>query len=165
LREIATKTGQTMPDEPNFDLTLTRDFAAPRKSVFRCWSEPVHLMQWFVPKPNRVIACTLDLRAGGACNTTFDVGGQIIENRGVYLEVIPDEKIVFTDTYTEGWRPNPEPFITAIITLSDTPSGGTRYTAVVRHRSQEAADHHKNMGFFEGWGIAADQLEAHALTL
>lgn len=154
-----------MPEDQSHDLTLTRDLRAPRRAVFRCFCEPDLLMAWFVPKPNRVIACTLDARAGGAFNTTFDVDGQIIQNQGVYLEVIENEKIVFTDSYTQGWLPNPEPFMTAIITLQDAPLGGTRYTALVRHRSQDAADMHKNMGFFEGWGAAADQLDTHAMTL
>jgi uncharacterized protein YndB with AHSA1/START domain len=151
--------------DPDFDLVLTRDMDVPRAILFKCWTTPEHLMQWFVPKPNRVTACTLDVRAGGACNTTFDLDGQIMENNGVYLEVIPNEKLVFTDSYTAGWKPNPEPFMTAIITFDDLGAGRTRYTALVRHRSQEAAKQHADMGFSEGWGMVATQLEAYAKTL
>jgi uncharacterized protein YndB with AHSA1/START domain len=123
------------------------------------------LPHWFVPKPHKVAACTLDVRAGGACNTTFDVDGTLMENNGVYLEVIPGEKLVFTDTYTAGWKPAPEPFMTAIITFEDLEPGITRYRAVVRHRSKEAAENHRKMGFFDGWGTAAGQLEAYAQEL
>jgi uncharacterized protein YndB with AHSA1/START domain len=147
------------------DLVLTRDMNAPRAGVWTCWTTPEHLMQWFVPKPHRVTACRLDVRPGGACCTTFDVDGMIIENNGVYLEVIHQKKLVFTDTYTEGWKPVAEPFMTAIITLEDLANGGTRYTAVVRHRSKEIAKQHQDMGFYEGWGMAADQLEHYAQTL
>ncbi len=151
--------------DPNLDLVLTRELNAPPAVIYRCWTQPQHLVQWFVPKPHRVTHCELDVRAGGKCNTTFDVDGQIMENNGVYLEVIPNEKLVFTDTYTEGWKPNPEPFMTAILTFEDIGNGRTRYTAVARHRSVESAAQHKQMGFFDGWGTVADQLDAYAQTL
>ena len=151
--------------DPEFDLTLTRDLNAPREVLYTCWTSPEHLVHWFVPKPHKVTACTLDPRPGGACNTTFDVDGMIMENNGVYLEVVPNEKLVFTDTYSAGWKPNPEPFMTAILTFEDLGNGKTRYTAVVRHRSKEAAKSHADMGFFDGWGTVATQLEAYAQGL
>jgi uncharacterized protein YndB with AHSA1/START domain len=147
------------------DLVLTRDINAPRDVLWTCWTKPEHLVHWFVPKPHRVIACKLDPRVGGVCNTTFDVDGTIMENNGVYLEVIPKEKLVFTDTYTEGWKPAAEPFLTAILTFEDIGNGRTRYTAVARHRSKEAAQTHKEMGFYDGWGTVVDQLEAYARGL
>lgn len=148
--------------DPELDLVLTRDLNAPREILFKCWTTPEHLMQWFVPKPHKVTACELDVRPGGACNTTFDVDGTIVENKGVYLEVIPNEKLVFTDTYTSGWKPAPEPFMTAIITFHDLGAGRTRYTAVARHRTAEIAKTHADMGFQHGWGTATEQLEAFA---
>jgi uncharacterized protein YndB with AHSA1/START domain len=151
--------------DPEFDLVLTRELNAPRDIIYKCWTDPAHLPQWFVPKPHRVTKCELDVRPGGKCNTTFDVEGQIMENNGVYLEVIPNEKLVFTDTYTEGWKPVAEPFMTAIITLEDIGGGRTRYIAIARHRSAESAAQHKAMGFFDGWGTVADQLEAYAQSI
>lgn len=151
--------------DPETDLVLTRDINAPREILYTCWTTPEHLVHWFVPKPHRVTACALDVRPGGKCNTTFDVDGTIMENNGVYLEVIPNEKLVFTDTYTEGWKPKPEPFMTAILTFEDIGDGRTRYTAVARHRTAEAAKNHAEMGFFDGWGTVVDQLEAYAQGL
>lgn len=154
-----------MTIDPDFDLVLTRDIAAPREVLFECWTSAKHIPHFFVPKPHKVVACTLDLRVGGAFNTTFDVDGTIMENKGVWLEVIPDEKLVFTDTYTEGWKPSPEPFMTAILTFEDIGNGRTRYTAVARHRNKDAAETHKQMGFYDGWGTVVDQLEAYARGL
>ncbi len=151
--------------DPEFDLILTRDIKAPREVLWACWTTPEHLVHWFVPHPHRVTACSLDLRAGGACNTTFDVDGQIVDNKGVYLEVIPNEKLVFTDTYTAGWKPKSEPFMTAIVTFEDLGNGMTRYTAITRHRSKETAAQHEQMGFSSGWGTVATQLEAYAQGL
>ncbi len=147
------------------DLVLTREMNAPREILWRCWTTPEHLMPWFVPKPHRVTACKLDVRVGGACNTTFDIDGNLMENKGVYLEVIPKEKLVFTDTYTEGWKPAAEPFMTAILTFEDMGGGRTRYTAVARHRNKESRTQHEEMGFYGGWGTVADQLEAYAQGL
>jgi uncharacterized protein YndB with AHSA1/START domain len=151
--------------DPDLDLVLVRELAAPRAVIWRCWTEPEHLMQWFVPKPHKVTACHLDVRVGGACNTTFDVEGAVMENKGVYLEVVPGEKLVFTDTYTEGWNPAAEPFMTAIVTFEDLGGGRTRYTAVARHRNSETARQHRDMGFHDGWGTVATQLEAYAQGL
>lgn len=151
--------------DPTLDLVLTRDLDAPRDLIWQCWTTPEHLVHWFVPKPHRVTACHLDVRPGGACNTTFDVDGNLIENTGVYLEVIPNEKLVFTDTYSEGWKPAPDPFMTAILLFEDLGAGRTRYTAIARHRSAETAQVHRDMGFFDGWGTVASQLEAYARGL
>lgn len=151
--------------DPTLDLVLERELAAPRALIYRCWTTPEHLMKWFVPKPHKVVACHLDLRVGGAFNTTFEVEGNLMENKGVYLDVIRNEKLVFTDTYTEGWKPAPEPFMTAIVTFSDAGPARTLYRAVARHRSAEAARQHVEMGFHDGWGTVARQLEAYAQGL
>lgn len=154
-----------MEIDPETDLVLVRDLDAPRALIWRCWTTPEHLVEWFVPKPHRVTDCRLDVRVGGAFNTTFEVDGNLIDNKGVYLEVVENEKLVFTDTYTEGWKPAPDPFLTAIVTFEDLGAGRTRYTAVARHRSKEAARQHAEMGFQDGWGTVARQLEDYAKGL
>ncbi len=151
--------------DPDLDLVLVRELNAPAELLYTCWTTPEHLVHWFVPKPHRVTACRLDVRPGGACNTTFDVDGTLMENNGVYLEVIPNRKLVFTDTYTEGWKPAPDPFMTAIVTFEDLGGGRSRYTAIARHRTAEAAKTHREMGFHDGWGTVASQLEAYAQGL
>jgi uncharacterized protein YndB with AHSA1/START domain len=118
-----------------------------------------------MPQPHRVVSCELDPRVGGACNTTVDVDGAVMENKGIYLEVIPNEKLVFTDGYSVGWKPAPEPFMTAILVFGELPGGRTKYTAIARHRKADTANQHKAMGFHEGWGIVATQLEAYAQGL
>ena len=163
---MTTATTPDLPDfDPALDLVLTREINAPRDLIYTCWTTPEHLVHWFVPKPHRVTACHLDVRVGGACNTTFDVEGAEMVNNGVYLEVVPNEKLVFTDTYTVGWKPAPEPFMTAILTFQDIGQGRTLYTAVARHRNADTAKSHADMGFFDGWGTVATQLEAYARGL
>ncbi|MES2967818.1 MAG: SRPBCC family protein [Pseudomonadota bacterium] len=147
------------------DLSFTRTLAVPRQLVWECWTDAKHIPHFFIPTPNKVTAVDIDLRVGGRFNTTFDVDGNVMDNRGVYLEVVPGEKLVFTDAYTEGWKPAPEPFMTAILLLSDAPDGGTTYTAIARHRNRDTCKMHKDMGFFDGWGTVVTQLEAYAKGL
>lgn len=151
--------------DPETDLSFTRTLAAPRRLIWDCWTDPQHIPHFFVPAPHRVTAADIDLRVGGRFNTRFEVDGNVIDNRGVFLEVVEGEKLVFTDSYTEGWKPAAEPFMTAILLLSDAPDGGTHYTAIARHRSPETRKAHEDMGFFVGWGIVADQLETYAKGL
>ncbi|WP_068301654.1 SRPBCC family protein [Pararhodobacter sp. CCB-MM2] len=154
-----------MDIDPETDLVLERILNAPRALLWECWTTPEHLVHWFVPRPHKVVSCELDLRPGGKCNTTFEVEGNLMPNNGVYLEVVPEEKLVFTDTYTEGWKPNPEPFMTAIVTFEDLGDGRTKYRAVARHRSAATAKQHEEMGFSGGWGTVAGQLEEYAQGL
>ncbi|MFZ1726547.1 MAG: SRPBCC family protein [Albidovulum sp.] len=151
--------------DPDLDLVLTRSVNAAPALLWQCWTQPEHLVHFFVPKPHKVTACRIDLRIGGAFETAFDVDGNEMHNNGVYLELVENEKLVFTDTYTEGWKPAPDPFMTAIVTFEDAGDGKTKYTAIARHRSKETADQHKAMGFHDGWGTVVDQLEQYAQGL
>lgn len=151
--------------DPTTDLELVRTIDAPRALLWECWTSPEHIPHFFVPKPHSVTACEIDLRVGGRFNTTFNVDGNEMKNDGVYLEIDPGAKLVFTDAYTEGWKPAPDPFMTAIILFEDAEDGATRYTAIARHRSPEARKSHEDMGFFDGWGTVVDQLESYTKGL
>ncbi len=151
--------------DPETDLSFTRHLKAPRALVWECWTTPEHIKHFFVPKPHTVTSCEIDLRVGGRFNTTFNVDGNDMANNGVFLELIPGEKLVFTDTYTEGWKPAPDPFMTAIVILEDAEDGGTTYTAIARHRNSEARQTHENMGFYDGWGTVVTQLEEYVASL
>jgi len=147
------------------ELVLTRLIAAPRRNLYRCWTEPELLKRWFTPPPYRTARAELDLRPGGS-NLIVMQGpdGTEFPNRGIYLEIVENERLVFTDAYVSAWEPSEKPFMTVIITFADE-AGGTRYTALVRHWSAADREAHEKMGFHEGWGIAADQLAALAATL
>lgn len=151
--------------DPETDLKLERIIDVPRKLVWECWTTPEHIKHFFVPEPHRVTACDIDLRVGGRFNTTFEVNGSEMKNNGVFLEVTDGEKLVFTDSYTEGWKPSENPFMTAILLLEEAGEGKTRYTAIARHRTPEARKQHEQMGFYEGWGIVVDQLTRYAKSL
>lgn len=147
------------------DLVLTRLIDAPRDKVWRCWTEPELMMQWFAPKPWTTAAAALDVRAGGVTAITMrSPEGEEFPSSGVYLEVVPNERLVFTDAFTDAWTPSDKPFFTCVLTF-DEEDGKTRYTARARHWREEDREAHEKMGFHEGWGQCADQLEELAKTL
>jgi len=147
------------PFTPNTrDLVLTRLIDAPREAVYRCWTESDLITQWFAPKPFTTPSAEVDVRAGGAnCITMRSPEGQDMPNHGVYLEVVPNEKLVFTDAYVRAWEPSERPFMTVILTFEDE-GGKTRYTARVLHWTAEDRETHEKMGFHQGWAICAEQL-------
>jgi uncharacterized protein YndB with AHSA1/START domain len=149
----------------NRELTLTRLIDAPRDKLFRAWIEPDLLKQWFTPRPWTTPVVETDVRPGGASYILMrGPDGNEFPNRGVYLEVVKDRKLVFTDAYTEAWQPSGKPFMTAVLTFEDE-GGKTRYTARVYHWNEADRESHEKMGFHEGWGKATDQLEALVKTL
>lgn len=148
------------------ELVLQRVLNAPREKLFRCWTEPALVVQWFTPAPWKTVKAVMDVRSGGSsCVTMQSPEGQEFPNPGVFLEVVPNEKIVMTDAYTSAWEPSEKPFMTAIVTFEDAGNGKTRYTARARHWTVADREAHEKMGFHEGWGVAAGQLEALAQTL
>jgi uncharacterized protein YndB with AHSA1/START domain len=142
------------------ELVLTRLIDAPREKLFRAWSDPELLKQWFAPLPWTTPVAELDVRPGGA-NLVVMRGpdGKEFPNRGVYLEVVKNERLVFTDAYTKAWAPSEKPFMTVVLTFEDE-GGKTRYTARVQHWTVADREAHEKMGFHPGWGQCTDQLAA-----
>jgi uncharacterized protein YndB with AHSA1/START domain len=157
-----------MPDISNTDdreLVLTRLIDASRAKLFRCWTEPALIVQWFTPPPWRTIHAETDVRPGGGSYILMQgPDGEEVPNRGVYLEVIPNQRLVFTDAYTTAWEPAAKPFFTAILSFADE-AGKTRYTVQARHWTMADREAHERMGFHSGWGVATDQLAALAARL
>ena len=157
-----------MTATPNSDreLVLTRLIDVPREKLWRCWTEPKLMLQWFTPAPWKTIHAETDVRPGGSSYVVMQgPDGTEMPNRGVYLEVIKNEKLVFTDAYTSAWEPSENPFFTGILTFEDAGNGQTRYTARALHWTKENREAHEKMGFHEGWGVATDQMTALARTL
>ena len=150
----------------NRELSLTRIINAPREKVFRCWTDPKLIVQWFTPPPWKTIHAETDVRSGGSSYVVMKgPDGTEMPNRGVYLEVVRNEKIVATDAYTKAWEPSAKPFFTMILTFEDAGPGKTKYTARALHWTREDMEAHEKMGFHEGWGVATDQLAALAAKI
>jgi len=151
--------------DPGRELVLTRLIDVPREKLYRAWTDPELLKQWFAPLPWTTTRAELDLRPGGGNLIVMrSPEGEEFPNRGIYLEIVENERLVFTDAYTSAWEPSAKPFMTAIITFEDE-GGKTRYTARALHWTVEDRQAHESMGFHEGWGRCADQLAALAAKL
>lgn len=162
----------TYQPDPRLDLTFERIVDVPKEFIWRAWTRPEHLKPWFCPLPWTTTDCEIDLRPGGIFRTVMrSPEGQEFPNSGCYLEVVENEKLVWTNALLPGFRPAPtsatkgeEPVdfkFTAMITLAAHP-GGTRYTATVIHADEAGCKKHAAMGFHDGWGKALDQLVALA---
>ena len=148
------------------ELVLTRVYDVPAASLFRCWSEPDLLTQWWAPKPWETPSARLDVRPGGVGTIVMrGPDGTEFPNTGVYLEVVPGRRIVMTDAFVDAWTPSAKPFMTVTVTFDDLADGRTRYTARVGHWTVEDRESHEKMGFHQGWGVCADQMAALAAQL
>lgn len=146
-------------------LTLVREFDASPDKVWRCWTEAELLKQWFAPAPVTTPTVELDVRPGGSSLIVMRLpDGMEMPNRGVYLEVVQNRRLVATDAFTEAWVPSSKPFMTLAIDLEDL-GGRTRATYTVQHWSVEDKTMHEQMGFETGWGQCADQLAELVKTL
>lgn len=103
--------------DPELDLVLERIVDVRPELLWKAWTEPEHLKQWFTPKPWETIECEIDLRPGGIFSTTMrSPEGEVMPaNPGCYLETLEHRKLVFTDSLGPGFRPKSNPFMTAMI--------------------------------------------------
>ncbi|HNO80283.1 MAG TPA: SRPBCC family protein [Phycisphaerae bacterium] len=150
---------------PKLDLVLERVVDVRPELVWKAWTQPEHLKKWFTPKPWETVECEIDLRPGGIFSTTMrSPEGEVMPaDPGCYLEVVENRKLVFTDALGPGFRPKSEAFMTAVILLE--PEGtGTRYTAIAMHADSDGKTKHEEMGFFNGWSTALDQLVELAMS-
>ena len=142
------------------ELVLTRLIDAPCERAFKAWTDPNLLKQWFAPLPYSTPVAELDVRPGGSSLIVMrGPDGVDRPNRGVYLEVVENQRLVFTDAYTKAWEPSPKPFMTVMLTFENL-GGKTKYTVRVRHWTVADREMHEKMGFHQGWGQCADQLAA-----
>lgn len=155
----------TLGIDPKLDLVLERTVPVSPAKVWRAWTEPEQLKKWFCPRPWQVTECDIVLRPGGRFFTVMEgPNGEVSPGEGCYLEVVPNERLVWTDWLLPGFRPAGKGFMVGMLLLEPDGAGGTRYTAIARHADPESAEQHAAMGFHHGWGAALDQLVELAQT-
>lgn len=147
-----------IPTQESTDLVLTRIVDVPRELIWKAWTTPEYMKEWFVPKPWTTKEVEIDLRPGGIFRTVMSSPeGEEFPNTGCFLEVVENEKLVWTDALLPNYRPSAEPFFTAHLHFEDY-EGGTRYTAIAMHGNEENRQKHADMGFHDGWGTVLTQL-------
>ena len=144
------------------ELVLERVVPLSPEALWRGWTDPGLLPQWFCPLPWKVVETEIDLRPGGIFRTVMQgPDGTRMDNSGCFLELQPPHRLVWTSALAPGYGPALEvsgiPTFTCILTF-EAVEGGTRYTARALHRDEATAQAHHAMGFHEGWGQALTQL-------
>jgi len=120
------------------EISLTRTFDAPRSLVFDAYTKPELLKRWAGgPAGWNLVVCEVDLRVGGAWRWVIEgPDGQQMGLGGVYLEIVPPERLVSTEAYDNPWY---EGEATSRIDL-DERAGRTTLTLTVRYASQAVRD-------------------------
>jgi len=141
------------------EITITRVFNAPRALVFKAWTNAQELAQWWGPKgfTNRV--CEIDARVGGAIRIHMrSPDGSVYPMRGEFREIVPPERLVFTNIAVDAAD---KPIIEGLTTVIFTERGG-KTTMILHTRGRAVADYAVGylQGMEMGWSGSIDKLEA-----
>jgi uncharacterized protein YndB with AHSA1/START domain len=153
-----------MPFNPAVDLQLQCEVPISPAQAFAAWTEPDLLMQWFCPRPWKVVDCAIDLRVGGRFSNIMQSpeGVNMPENMGSFLAIDTDRRLVWTNLMGPDFTPCPVAALgfgfVCELRFDPLPQGGTLYHAVVRHVSEADKRKHAEMGFEAGWRAALTQL-------
>jgi uncharacterized protein YndB with AHSA1/START domain len=140
------------------DLMLERVVQLSQERIWAAWTTPSLLTQWFAPDPWTAHHAEVDLRPGGTFRVLMRSSeGDQVPCEGCFLELLPFDRLEWTDALTVGYRPSSQPFITAVISLSPHEEG-TLYTLITKHRDEETKRLHQNKGFDTGCNRCLDQL-------
>lgn len=142
-------------------LVITRVFDAPRELVFKVWTDPQHLAQWWGPKDFTNPVCEVDARSGGAIRIHMrGPDGAVHPMRGTFHEVVPPERLVFISSAIDDATGQPALEVLTTVTF-DEQAGKTKLTmhANVTRAAPEAAD--ALAGMEAGWNQSLDRLAAH----
>ena len=144
------------------EIRLTRMFDAPRDMVFTAMTKPEHVARWWgrLGDGYSVPVCEVDLRPGGAWRYVNRTPGGDVVFYGVYREVTPPERLVFTEIY----EPYPDSESTVTVDLIDE-GGRTRFTLTAEYPSVEVRDSVMDSGMAMGAAISYDRLEEVAEEL
>lgn len=149
----------TLPSDTT--ILITREFDAPRHLVFRAWTTPELIKQWWCANRGVVTAAEVDLRVGGRWRWVMIAhGGFEVAFHGEYREVRPAERLVHTEVF-EGM-----PDAAALVTLTLTEQNGrTQATILVEHQTKAHRDAHIGSGMEAGMQDALTLLEQVARSL
>jgi uncharacterized protein YndB with AHSA1/START domain len=135
-------------------LTVKRRLKAPPATVFAAWIDPEKIKRWMGPGEIVAQRVTADTRVGGRYRVEMRrPSGEAHNVSGVYREIVPNEKLVFT----WSWDPAPgdEPYESLVTVLLKPDAGGTLLTLI----HERLFDEESRTGHEGGWKAALDKLE------
>jgi uncharacterized protein YndB with AHSA1/START domain len=156
------------------DFVISRTFDAPRDLVWKCFTDPVRMKEWWGPKGVKVVHSEMDLRVGGTYLYGMkNTDGSMIWGRQIFREITPPERLVFINSFSDeqgGLTRHPMaptwPIeMYSVYTLEELPGGKTKFTVLWRPYNATAeeqktfdAGHESMRG---GWGGTLEMLEAY----
>jgi uncharacterized protein YndB with AHSA1/START domain len=165
---------ETRSETRSEDFVISRVFDAPRELVWKCFTDPAHMNQWWGPKGSIVTQGTMDLRPGGIFHYRLEIaGGAEIWGKMVYREIKPRDQIVFINSFSDeagGTTHHPMAStwpleMLTIFTFEDVAGGKTRFT--VRQSSHNASEEERKTfdanhdSLNQGWGGTLDKLAGY----
>lgn len=140
------------------EIVVTRVFDAPKKLVYRAFTEPALVKRWMNgPGGYSMPVCDIDLRVGGSYRYVWksDKDGSEMGLVGEFREIVPGERIVRTETFQGAWSPGE-----TVGTVELKESGGkTTVTTTVVYASKQVRDGMLKSGMKEGMAMSYDRLE------
>ncbi len=156
------------------DFVITRQFDAPREVLWKCFTEPERMQEWFGPKGSTVVASNLDLRVGGTYHGAMrDPAGRVMWAKFVYREIVAPERLVWVHSFSDeagGLTRHPlSPTwplqLLTTVTFEEQPGDKTRLTlrwspldATAEEQKTFDAAHD---GMTQGWGGSFERLDAY----
>ena len=146
------------------EIVMTRVFDAPRELVFEAWTQPEHVRHWWGLRTSKMIVCEGDVRPGGSYRyVTQEANGEEVPFTGVYREITPPHRLVYTEMYdVEPFNQGDPAVNTATFTEE---AGRTRLTVVTVYPSREIRDIVLGTGMERGAAESCDRLAEHLKTL
>jgi uncharacterized protein YndB with AHSA1/START domain len=159
-----TTTGTAKVTLPADDqIVITREFNAPKHLVYKAYTTPELVERWWGGDQGGKVTVEIDLRVGGRWRYFVAGEGWEAGFHGEYRELVPNEKIVYTEVY-EGIPDGEEQAAVVTVTLVET-DGRTAMTIHILHATPEGRDAHLNSGMEAGMQAALDHLERVAVSL
>jgi len=145
------------------EIVLIRVFDAPRRLVFDAWTRPEHVIRWYGCGELALAACEIDLRAGGAYRHTLLAPSGVTHTiKGVYREISPPGRLVYTEQYATQGFTSGEALVTVLLAEH---AGMTTLTSTIVHASKADRDRHLAAGFEQGAGETLDRLARHVARM
>jgi uncharacterized protein YndB with AHSA1/START domain len=146
------------------EIVLTRAFDAPRDLVFEAWTNPEHVRHWWGLRSSTMLVCEADVRPGGSWRyVTTGSEGADVPFTGVYREVTPPERLVYTEVYDVEPFNSGDPAVNTVTFTEE--DGGTLVTVITVYPTKEVRDFVLGTGMESGAAESYDRLAEHLKTL
>jgi uncharacterized protein YndB with AHSA1/START domain len=159
------------------ELVITRIFDAPRELVYKVWTDPRHVKNWWGPKPFTNPVCEIDLQPGGRFHYVMrSPDGMDFPMKGTFIEIVPNERLVYSDDayeQTDFWKmaigdkvEDDVDFSTMtsrVTVIFDDLGGKTKLTLTTHFATNGVRDAMIGMQMAEGWTQSLEKL-AEELT-